>query len=123
MAIDDCAPVRTHFHAILEGCNFLRLKSLRLDGVPAKPEQLLQFLRSHNSLLDVAYHHYCLGHENWELLLQGCRTTTRLRVLKLDYLDFIEVARQESYIYTTGRYRNCKTFVREDGSSLLVYGL
>ena len=121
IAIDDCAPLRTHFHAILEMCNFPRLKILRLDGVSAKPEQLLRFFKSHQCLLDVGYHGYRLGIKKWETLMQEIRNTTQLRFLKLDSLDFFELLGWSSSSYTEYKiYRYSKTITRDDGSSLIL---
>ena len=123
LAIDDCVPPRTHFHAILEGCSPPRLKTLRLEGVSAKPEQLLRFFRSHHCLIDVAFHNFRLGGDTWEYMLQEIRNMTWLKVLKLDFLEFVAVPSMVGYNHRACEwYLSYKTFAREDGSSLVMYG-
>ena len=121
--IDSFVPLRTHFDAIFEGCILPRLRTLKLDGVSTKPEQLLKFLGSHNCLVDVTLFNCGFERKTLPLLVQGVRNTTCVNVLRLGISDYVDVPRGEGPTYRPCEtWPHCKTFARDDGSSLIVYG-
>ena len=125
-AIYEVAPLRTHFYAIFKGCHFPKLNILRLEGLSAKPEQLLRFLRLHQCLLDFAFHNYGHGLKGLELLVPEIRNTTCVRIFRLDWFDwwnFIEMPSRENKTYTKCNIHGyCKTFARDGASCLHLYG-
>lgn len=122
-AVESVLPLRTRFHAVLEGFSLPRLQILKLEGLSANTEQLLHFLRSHQCLRDVALHHCGIEHGKWELIVQGIRDTTCVRVLRLDFKDFVAAPGGNRYTSTGCTiYQHSKMLAREDGSYLTLYG-